>query len=137
MVLSPGQEKFFCEIDCHIAYTIADVKREGEMLRVGLRTRFDEHSIAPWRGNGTLSPNPRVIELVDSNGRVYPGHQSSGPQLTTPLRPGESYVSEFVFSVPPDVREPRLLVLSEGVFPDRVLIGNENSFLHQKIWFRL
>lgn len=135
--LAPGQEKFFCEIDCHIGYTIATVEREGSSLRVSLRTRFDEHSIAPWRGNGPLTPSPRIVEVVDADGHRYEAQQRTGPKLTTPLRPGESYTSDFTFHLPPDARDPRLLVLSAGTFPDRVLIGNENSFLHGKVYFRL
>ena len=137
VTLTPGQEKFFCEIDCHIGYTIVDVRREGESVRVSLRTRFDESTTAPWRGNAPLTPSPRIVELVDAEGRLYPAHQTGGPALTTPLRPSESYVSEFTFSLPPDARDLRLLVASDATFPERVLIGNESSFLHRKVMFRL
>jgi hypothetical protein len=68
---------------------------------------------------------------------VYDARQTNGPILTTPLRPGESYTSEFTFNLPAEARDPRLLVLASGSFPERVLIGNENSFLHRKVWFRL
>lgn len=137
VLLNAGQEKSFCEIDCHIGYTITDVKREGAQVSVALRTHFDEHTTAPWRGNGLLTPSPRMVELMDASGRVYPAHQSGGPTLTTPLRPGETYVSEFTFVVPSDARDLRLLVATDASFPERVLIGNENSFLHHKVLFRL
>ncbi|HEY5163501.1 MAG TPA: hypothetical protein VII81_10880 [Terriglobales bacterium] len=137
VALAPGQEKYFCEIDCHIGYMVAEAKREGGTVRVSLRTRFDEHTIAPWRGNAVLAPSPRVISLVDASGHVYDARQTNGPILTTPLRPGESYTSEFTFNLPAEARDPRLLVLASGSFPERVLIGNENSFLHRKVWFRL
>ncbi len=137
VALSPGQEKFFCEIDCHIGYTITEVKRDGGSLRVSLRTHFDERTIAPWRGNGPLTPSPRAVKLEDAAGRIYEAHQSGGPSLSTPLRPGESYVSEFVFNLPSDAHGTRLLVLASGSFPERLLIGNENSFLHRKVYFRL
>ena len=137
VTLAPGQEKFFCEIDCHIGYTIVDVKREGESVRVSLRTHFDERTIAPWRGNSPLTPVPRTIAAMDSEGRVYPAHQSGGPSLTTALRPGESYVSEFTFTLPLGARDARLLVATDASFPERVLIGNENSFFHRKVLFRL
>ncbi len=137
VTLAAGQEKFFCEIDCHIGYTIVDVKREGESVRVSLRTHFDEHTTAPWRGNAPLTPSPRIVELMDAAGRVYPARQTGGPTLTTPLRPSESYISEFTFSLPPEARDPRLLIASDATFPERVMIGNENSFLHHKVMFRL
>lgn len=137
VTLMAGQEKFFCEIDCHIGYTIVDVKRDGASVRVSLRTHFDEHTTAPWRGDAPLTPSPRIIEAMDGTGRVYPAHQTGGPGLTTPLRPGESYVSEFTFTLPPDARAARLLVATDGNFPERLLIGNENSFLHHKVRFQL
>ena len=137
VVLQSGDEKFFCEIDCHLGYTIVDVKREAGRISVSLRTRFDERTTAPWRGNGALYPNPRVVKLVDASGRVFEAHQSAGPSLSTPLRPGESYVSEFTFNLPADARDPRMLVATDASFPERLLIGNENSFLHRKVLFRL
>ena len=137
VLLNAGQEKFFCEIDCHIGYTITDVRREGAQVSVALRTHFEEHTTAPWRGDAPLSPGGRMVELIDASGRVYPAHQTGGPKLTTPLRPGESYVSEFTFVLPADARDLRLLVATDASFPERVLIGNENSFLHHKVLFRL
>lgn len=137
VVLQQGEEKFFCEIDCHLGYTIIEAKREGGSVHVSLRTRFDERTTAPWRGDSPLRPNPRVIELVDGTGGIYRAHQSAGPSLSTPLRPGESYVTEFIFALPPEARAPRVLVATDGAFPERLMIGNENSFLHRKVWFRL
>jgi len=137
VLLSAGQEKFFCEIDCHLAYTVTDIKREGSHVTVTLRTRFDERSIAPWRGDAMLYPNPRRVEIVDASRRTYPPWQHSGTDLATPLRPGQSYTTEFAFDVPADARDPRLLVLDAGSLPERVLIGNEKSFLHGKVMFRL
>jgi hypothetical protein len=136
-VLAAGQEKHFCEIDCHIAYAITEVKREGSTLAVSLRTRFDQRTIAPWRGDATLTPNPRVIEVTDAAGHVYLPRHRDGPELTTPLRPGQSYTTQYSFDVPADARDVRLLVLDAGVFPERLLIGNENSFLHRKTAFHL
>lgn len=51
-------------------------------------------------------------------------------------RASESYVTELVFDLPADIREPRLYVGSAGaeVF---FLIGHEESPLHKKIWFRI
>jgi hypothetical protein len=56
--------------------------------------------------------------------------------LDTPIRPGESYVTELAFDLPDDARAPRLYI---GTVPtlERVLIGHEESPLHRKIWFRL
>lgn len=137
VVLAPGAEKYFCELDCHLAYTVTAVRRDGNSVVVALRTRFDEHSIAPWRGDAPLAPNPREIQVVDADGHMYAPHQSRGPTLTTPLRPGQSYTTEFTFNIPVDSRDPRLVLLSKNTVPERVMIGNENSFLHRKVSFRL
>src|SRR5713101_5636565 len=80
-VLARGEEKYFCEIDCHLAYSISSVRQtktlgnapnqstaQGVYTIVTIKTRFDETTIAPWRGNGLLYPNSRVLTLVDERG---------------------------------------------------------------------
>src|SRR5438477_6178505 len=80
-VLARGEEKHFCEIDCHLAYSITNVRQtrtlgtapnhltaQGLYTIVTIKTRFDETTIAPWRGNGLLYPNSRVLTLVDERG---------------------------------------------------------------------
>ena len=72
--LARGQEKHFCELDCHLAYsiiavtdskTIGSATANGTFRSVTIKTRFDEHTISPRRGNGLLYPNSRVVMLVD------------------------------------------------------------------------
>jgi hypothetical protein len=150
-----GGEKFYCGMDCHIAYSVQNVERtksigdataDGEFVVVTLRSHFDERTIAPWRGNGVLTPNPPDLELVDGSGREYP--VSAGGQkawevahgqphsLRDPLRPGESYETTWVFEVPPDAQSVRLLAGWDG-FPSYVLIGDEASPGHRKTYFAL
>src|SRR5205809_4968458 len=75
-VLSLGQEKHFCEIDCHLAYSIQKVTRSktlgdpanqttaaGLYNAITIRTRFDEDTISPTRGNALLYPNSRVLTV--------------------------------------------------------------------------
>src|ERR1700734_526346 len=82
--LSPGEEKYFCEIDCHLAYSVAGVQKvqtvgsgsnqksaKGLFFVVNLRTRFDEHTISSHRGDSPLTPSPREVTLVDGQGREY------------------------------------------------------------------
>src|SRR6185503_4218675 len=82
--LTRGQEKHFCEIDCHLAYSIvavtdaktlgdsaAQITAAGTFRSVTIKTRFDENTISPGRGNGLLYPNSRVVTLVDEQGRRY------------------------------------------------------------------
>ena len=154
--LPPGNSKYFCEADCHIAYSIESVTEastlgperepitaQGRFVIVGLKTWFDEHSIAPFRGNYPLTPNPRVVKLVDDRGRSYlPRPQiaaelrlTSTP-LSQPLRPGESYATTFLFDLPDNARNLRLLIADMDPI-SRLLIDSENSLLHGKIYLSL
>jgi len=67
-VLPPGGWKYFCELDCHIGYSVAGVETaaalgpetqqtlaSGRFVIVRLKTWFDEHTISPHRGNGPLT----------------------------------------------------------------------------------
>ena len=148
-VLARGEEKHFCEIDCHLAYSIANVRQtktlgdvpnqetaKGLYTVVTIKTRFDETTIAPWRGNGLLYPNSRVLTLFDERGNKYATAAQSGTPLTAPLRPGESYTTELVFDLPPDVK-PTILLINEGEWETHFVIGHENSPLHKKATFQL
>jgi hypothetical protein len=159
-VLAPGERKYFCEIDCHIAYSIAGVEENsilgdelhptataGRFLIVHLKTWFDPSTISPNRGNGELSPGPRRVILVDEQGHEFTPsaaaqaaaeklHGATTP-LSQPLRPGESYVTDVVFDVPSNLRNPRLFIGDNVGFPDTVLVGHEDSYLHKKIYLAL
>lgn len=154
--LSAGNWKYFCEADCHIAYSIESTQEastlggeakpitaQGRFVVVRLKTWFDQNSIAPWRGNAPLTPDARVVQLVDERGqRFLPTPQASAAlhvastPLNEALRPGESYATTFVFDVPPDARNPRLLI-SDVAPVSRLLIDHENSPLHGKIYLAL
>jgi hypothetical protein len=62
--------------------------------------------------------------------------QSTGTPISTPLRPGESYNTTFVFDLPENINNPALLI-NEGGFVTRFVVGHENSPLHRKVLFRL
>jgi hypothetical protein len=145
--LAIGEKKYFCEMDCHVAYEIDETASPSETRRVvSVRTWFDPSTIASARGNGPLTPNPRVVFLVDASGRRFPpsaeatqawekAHGRSAP-LTRDLRPGESYTTTFVFEVPPGIREARLF-LGDPAGPENFLIGHENGPFHRKVYFAL
>ena len=158
-VLAGGQEKYFCEIDCHLAYSVTGVRRAktlggpgaaatagGEFYVVTVRTRFDPETISPRRGDSPLTPNPRDASVYDADGKRYEvsaeGQRAldavggAGRPFSTALRPGESYETVLVFDLPEGVRDPTLLV-SESDLPTRFIIGHENSPLHKRTRFRL
>jgi hypothetical protein len=157
-VLTRGQEKHFCEIDCHLAYSVVNTRQSetlgsapnqstarGLFTVVTIKTRFDETTIASWRGSSQLYPNSRVFTLIDERGNKYSPSiegqraldaSSSGSPITTPLRPGESYTTDIAFDLPPDVKTATLLI-NEGEWNTYFLIGHENSPLHKKTRFQL
>ncbi len=127
-----GGEKFFCEIDCHVGYAVTGVRetpeRSGTRVVVTLRSRFDETTISPRRGNAPLTPNPRAVSLADADGRRFSAEPAGVAALLASLRPGESYATDLVFHVPDGAKGLRLsLVESEG--PLRLLLGHERALL--------
>jgi hypothetical protein len=160
VTLGSGAEKYFCEIDCHLAYRVSGLAAASEIgpaaspLRpsgvfqlVTLETRFDETTIAPWRPRDVpVYPNPRVIRLVDRNGRRYPPSAEgeaalkqvggAGIAVDAPLTPGASYATTLVFDLPADAKPDRLLV-TDDIFVNRFMIGHEQSPFHGKVYLTL
>jgi len=143
-LLTRSQEKYFCEIDCHLAYSLLDVKIEPSAAsthyQVTIRTRFDETTTSPSRPkDATLTPSPRTILLLDSAGHQYAPVSTEGTPLLTPLKPSDSYTTQLTFELPPatDPKSLRLLITTTPAWPDHVVIGDENSFLHHKTYFAL
>jgi hypothetical protein len=159
-VLSIGDQKHFCEVDCHIAYSVTSVTTASELgvgekrisavgkfYVVRVQTWFDPSTISSSRGNGPLAPSPRKVVVLDEAGREYtpsqPGQRTyeltpgaTTTPLSTSLHPGESYTTDFVFDLPADVRQPRLLV--GDIDPvSSLIIGHEDSPLHKKIYFAI
>jgi hypothetical protein len=158
-VLARGEEKHFCEIDCHLAYAVSDVREtktlgaapdqvvaEGTFRVVTIKTRFDESTISATRGDALLYPNSRVVSVSDENGKQYfsavaaqkflEKTQTAGTPLTQPLRPGESYSTSLVFDLPVGFKGGTLL-LQEGELLTSFVIGHENSLLHKKTRFQI
>ena len=137
--LARGQEKYFCEIDCHLAYSVVDAKAapDGRYV-ITLRTRFDETTTSPGRPkDAPLTPSPREVRLVDNAGREYAPLATHGTSLVTALKPADSYTTELEFNVPKDATGLRLLLNTTPGWPDRIVIGDENSWLHKKTYFSL
>lgn len=159
-VLHAGGKKYFCEIDCHLAYSVEKVetasdlgvppgavRAAGQFQVVTLRAWFDEATISSRRGRDLpLYPNPRIVYVRDAAGRTYQpsalGQEALAAMgrvstpITTPLRPGESYEIYLVFDLPRDARDPRLF-LGNAPGVEFVLIGHEMSPWHKKVWFSL
>jgi hypothetical protein len=158
-VLAHGEEKHFCEIDCHLAYSIVNVVKTkslgeasdtinaaGTFYVITVQTRFDENTISPRRGNGQLQPNPRAVMVVDENGTAFsPTFYDqeglarigiTGTPISTPLRPAEAYTTTFVFDLPSNANHPTLLI-NEADPITHLIIGHENSIAHKKTSFEI
>ncbi len=159
-VLGPGENKYFCEMDCHEAYSVVGVENaktlgtppnqrtaQGTYYVVTLKVWFDENTISARRAREIpLHPNPRTVVVMSENGERY-GISWAGQQaleqnqgkrfsLCETLWVGQSYTTQVVFDLPSGVRNPRLYITTEP-WLTRWLIGHENSFLHKKVLFRL
>ena len=138
-VIALGKEKHICEVDCHLAYSVAGVKAEpapgdGTRYTVTVKVRFDEETISSHRPkDASLSPNSRYVALVDAAGHEYPGPTDG---LRRRLIPGESYTTDLVFEVPASARDLRL-VLRNADPETPFVIGHENSLFHGRTTFRL
>jgi hypothetical protein len=150
-VLPVGSEKYFCELDCHLAYRVEQVTPirkaagGGTTWAVRIRTRFDERTISPHRSReAPLRPNPRKLELIDVNGRRYAEADTLEPMivadsstpLTRELKPGESYATTLLFVLPAGA-VPAKLSLTEDLLVNRFIIGNEESLFHREVMLAL
>jgi hypothetical protein len=158
-VLPVGAWKYFCEIDCHIGYSVSSVRTaasigpegrsvaaHGQFVIVQLKVRFDEHTVSPNRGDGPLTPNARRVVLLESSGHAYEqspegermlaGASGEQESLRQALRPGQSFTKDLVFDGPRDRAGLRLLITEDD--PEtHLIIGHENSLLHKKIYLSL
>ena len=142
VTVAPGNEKYFCEIDCHLAYSVRSSTEEpqtGERrLQLTLRTRFDETTISPTRPKqAPLYPSPREVVLVDDQQRRFTPESTAGTSLSRALIPGDSYETQLVFRVPADAKHLRLLITTSPGWQDHLLIGDENSLGHKKTFLAI
>lgn len=159
-VVGLKEEKYFCEVDCHLAYSVIKVTRtktlgtppnqsaaRGEYYVVTVKVRFDENTISKRRPRDMpLKPNSRTVTIIGDEGKPYvespeglkslESVEGKRIPLTRALRPGEFYTTDLVFDLPSNVKNPRLLI-TEASPVRRFLIGHENSFFHKKTGFRL
>jgi len=153
-IVPVGGEKYFCEIDCHLAYSVPRLEAVGtdgvtgtNLWLLTVQTRFDQTTISPRRQlTSPAWPAPRRVVLVDATGREFPPLPEDAAEaspllvgsiaITQPLAPGEAYETRFVFSLPSDAVPSRLL-LQDDLFISQLLIGNERSPFHRPVYLAL
>ena len=152
-VVPAGAEKYFCELDCHVAYVVTGLERvaadggDGRLWLLTLRTRFDEKTTSPRRPpEAPIWPVPLRAALVAADGHRFPPlaeddpdsvrHAEGTVSLEQPLRPGEFYETKLVFRLPPDA-VPNRLLLEDDIPISPFLIGNERSPFHRPVYLGL
>ncbi len=138
--LSLRDRKYFCEVDCHLAYSVEDVRvapdDSGNRWLVTLRAWFDRNTISAFRGDSPLGPNPRIAWVLDERGARYEIPAAALAPVEVPLRPGESAEIRLAVRLPAAVHRPRLFV-GDPPGLERLIPGHENSPGHGKIYFAL
>jgi len=148
-LLARGEEKHFCELYCHLAYSIVNTMQaktiggngkpaiaQGQFTIVTIQTRCDETTIGPRRGDGLLYPNGRALTLIDERGNRYRPVIQTGTPLTSPLLPAEAYTTQVAFDLPENVKATALLISEDG-WETHLIVGHENSPFHGKARFQL
>lgn len=138
-LLPAGGAKAFCEVDCHVVYSVTAVTRETDTretdtVAVTVREAYDGATRGAREDSAAVRPGTRRFALVDTDGRRWPayGHQSlGGDTLFAPLRPGEFRAAAVLFVVPDSVT-PRALLVEDDSPVSRLLVGHERSPLHRK-----
>ena len=152
-ILPVNAEKYFCELDCHLAYSVTDVRvadslgsaedglrPNGRFWLVTVRTWFDPNTISARRSlTEPTWPAPRSVALVSAEGdRFQPVEHmdatlaASGiasTPITKELPPGASYTTTLVFDLPEGTVATSLF-LTDDLVVSRFLIGNERSPFH-------
>jgi hypothetical protein len=78
-----------------------------------------------------MRPDNPHIEVRDARGESFAPAMDDGVPLDKTLGPGESFTKQIVFELPPATERP-VFVVTEGGWPSRLVIDDENSFFHLK-----
>lgn len=133
--LGLGEEKYICELDCHLSYSVVAVQREGRQVRIRLNVRFDETTTSTRRPKDlALAPGPRSVQLRDRRGARH--RPVNLGDLYRALLPGEAYETELVFDVDP-AAAGLILYIADADPVKWALIGSENNPLRRPVGFRL
>lgn len=151
-VLARGEARRFCGVylDCHLAVALVAAEpaaipggRPAGLVPVAVRVRVSSDA-----RRATLALTEPHAVIIDDAGRTWRRDAAAERALGTapdrdlaaPLRPGEAREVTMVFGLPPGVRRPRLL-LREGTtverFAEKLLIGDDDSFLHAPVTHRV
>ena len=135
IVLPFPAEKRFCAIDCDLTIAVAGVMPAQRPVDGG-RGLIVTVQVRSHAQTARIRPAALRAWLETDDGRRYAPLQPTPPALLESLDPGAARYAEFVFPDPPGGRSLRLVVL-EGGWGSRFVIGDENSFFHRKVMLEL
>jgi len=150
-VLGLKEEKKFCGADCDLAFSVVNVTRTktlgpppqknaaGIYYLVTVKVRSDAARV-------TMKPDHPEATVIDDQGKSY-HYPSDGQQALASVQgqdapfaqeigPGAAYIKDLVFDLPAHVNNP-CLIITEGAWITRLIIGDENSLFHKKTKIRL
>jgi hypothetical protein len=123
---------------------LASVFWPQTVLQVGERRCFDDWCLAVENASRqeargvTQRENAVVVYLADERGRRYdPIPDPSAVPLNIQLGPQESVAATRSFELPPDAREPGLVIAHEGGFPIGWFIIGDETWFHKPTIVRL
>ena len=147
--LRPGEAKKFCGFyfDCHLSASVVGVRRaktfgalraKDEFYIVRLRIANDARAAA-------LALETPRFALFDEQGRRYEPVEDltvtrERPRFEEPVPAGGAIAEELAFDLPPDAWGLRLDAREGGPLArafEKLLIGDEDSFLHRRVFFAL
>lgn len=151
--LAPGEAKEFCGFyfDCHLHASVSGVQKTKQ---IGDKTANGEFYIVTVKisndaKQAELGLHAPDAQVLDESGKVYDRDYSAeniliGSATESPfdrtVAAGGAFEKVTVFDLPIDVKNPRLDI-AEGIGIDKliesVLIGDEDSFLHRRSYFKL
>lgn len=145
--LDLNEPKEFCGfyLDCHLHAAVSDVRKtktlgdrtaNGEFYMVKVKVSSD----ARRAELGLLDPQFQVVDANNHRYRRIEDLTVSGNPFERTIPAGGAFEDEIVFDLPTDVADPRLDI-AEGIGVDKliesILIGDEDSIGHRRIFFKL
>ena len=142
--LTLGEPKEFCGfyLDCHMHTAVTDVRKART---IGNKTANGEFYIVKVKvfsnaKKATLGFGGLKLHVIDGDGRRYPHSPEVEPAdewFTRPVPAGGSFEREVVFDLPAAVKNPRLDMHDDQSLMEKLLIGDEDSLLHKRAYFKL
>lgn len=143
-LLGLNEPKEFCGFyfDCHMHTAVVDLRKTKT---IGDKTANGEFYIVKVKvfsdaKQATLGFDSLKLFAIDENGKLYPRAteaENPDPPFTKEVPAGGSFEKEVVFDLPSGVKSPRLDMHDGEGWIEKVLVGDEDSILHKRNYFKI